>query len=91
VLEDHDVATDAVVGSGLEFRVDVEGDDVAHGQGDSLGGRQVGPGLANELERPAGDKGLLASVLVHRDDGAVALNHDHLNHKNVLKLKIHKK
>ena len=49
MFEDHDVAADAVVGIGLLLGVDVEGDDVAHGDDDGLGGRQEGLALALDL------------------------------------------
>ena len=86
MLQDHDIAANTVVGSSLQLRVNVEGDDIAQGQSDCLSGRQEGSSLADDLERPAGNESLLAAVLVHRDDGAVSLNCDYLTNEDNLEI-----
>ena len=78
MLQDHDIAANTVVGSSLQLRVNVEGDDIAQGQSDCLSGRQEGSSLADDLERPAGNESLLAAVLVHHDHGAILLDRDDL-------------
>jgi hypothetical protein len=81
VLEDHDVASNPVVGSSLLLGIDVESDDVAHGERNSFSGRQIGAALAGQLERPTGNECLFAAVLVHHHNGTVLLDGDDLRLK----------
>ncbi len=81
MLEDHDVTSNPVVGSSLLLGIDVESDDVAHGERNSFSGRQIGAALAGQLERPTGNECLFAAVLVHHHNGAVLLDGDDLRLK----------